>query len=83
MFQQVAEDLQIALDYKSKDIKVRTGNIFAPGFEPIWGEVESFASAKDWYSSPYAVRITDEDMQLAIDWFWIDMMEESVKTPPQ
>ena len=73
MFIKAGTDFSIYCDYEARVIRVQEDVNPLPGFLPMFREVARFATIEEWEASKYARRVTDENVDDAISWFWIDM----------
>jgi hypothetical protein len=74
MFVNAGPNLRIACDYRERCLRVSENNMAElPEFRPMWSQKAVFTSEVEWYQSEYATRVTSEDVEEAIMWFWYDM----------
>jgi hypothetical protein len=80
MYKKVGTDFQVFCDHEARVLRVGTDTPLISGFLGWMREIAVFRSREEWYKSSYCQRITDEDVQDTIDWFWTDL-QDSEKDP--
>jgi hypothetical protein len=75
MFIDAGHNIRIYCDYSNRRLRVQTNVMPAPWL-PHWSEC-TFENEEDWGGSPFKSWVTDEDVGLAIQWFWHDLNSET------
>lgn len=73
MFVRISGENLIYCDYARKCIRVATDTPLIPGYHGTFREIGKFETPEEWKKSRFASQVTDEEVQNAIDWFWVDV----------
>jgi hypothetical protein len=68
-----ANGLLINCDYPCGVLRVATDAPLVPGWRPLFRHLASFSTHASWKKSEYVYQISDEDVRIAIEWFWYDL----------
>lgn len=80
MFRDAGHELQVYCDYAGRVLKVASTAPLLPGFLGTWREVAQFKNREEFIRSSFYRRVTNEDVQEMIEWFWEDLRSEDTSS---
>lgn len=80
MFRDAGFELQIYCDYEEKILRVASTAPLLPGYLGTWREVAQFRNREEFVKSSFYPKVTNEDVQEMIEWFWEDLRSEGTSS---
>lgn len=76
MFVKAGVNILIYCDMETKKLRVGADTPVLPGYKGIFQEIAEYDAQEKWEASPYAKKITEENVRDMIAWFWIDLADK-------
>lgn len=79
-FEDMGSSRYIRCDYEKKKIFIASDTPIVPGFIGHFEVIAEYVSEEQWYQSEFAKELDNEDVAVAVAYFWSDLESNENKS---